>query len=162
MIRRAKIKDVPEIIKLINQYAHNGQMLGRPLIELYDSIRTFVVAETDGQIVGCGSLAVVWKDIAEVRSIAVHPDYHRRGIGRAIVEILLQDARELELPRVFCLTYQPEFFKTLGFRDVDKHELPQKVWRDCINCPKFPDCDEVSLIVDVEMNISIEEKVIID
>jgi amino-acid N-acetyltransferase len=148
LIRRAKIKDVPEIVKLINQYAQRGQMLGRPLVELYESIRTFVIAEIDGQIVGCGSLAVVWKDIAEVRSIAVHPDYHRRGIGRAIVGILLQDARELELPKVFCLTYQPEFFKKLGFRDMDKHDLPHKVWRDCINCPKFPDCDEVSMIID--------------
>jgi amino-acid N-acetyltransferase len=148
LIRRAKIVDVPEIVKLINHFAQKGQMLGRPLIELYESIRTFVVQETDGKIVGCGSLAVVWNDIAEVRSIAVHPDYHRRGIGRAIVKILLQDAVELELPKVFCLTYQPEFFKKLGFKDLDKHELPHKVWRDCINCPKFPDCDEVSLVID--------------
>ncbi len=150
MIRRAKIKDVPQIVQLINYYAQKGQMLGRPLIHLYDSIRDFVVAEADGRVVGCGSLAVVWSDIAEVRSIAVHPDYQRRGYGRAMVEELLRDARDLELPRVFCLTYQPEFFRRLGFRDADKHELPHKVWRDCINCPKFPDCDEVAMIIDIE------------
>ena len=152
MIRRAKLVDVPQMVKLINHYANQGQMLGRPLIELYDSIRNFVVAEIDGQILGCASLAIVWSDIGEIRSIAVHPEHRGRGIGRAMVEELLRDAADLQLPRVFCLTYKPEFFKKLGFRDVDKKELPQKVWRDCINCPKFPDCDEISLIIDVLPN----------
>ncbi|MDZ7371808.1 MAG: N-acetyltransferase [candidate division KSB1 bacterium] len=152
MIRKAKIKDVPQIVQLINHFAQQGQMLGRPLIELYEHIRSFVVAEADGKIVGCASLAVVWSDIGEIRSIAVHPDYQHRGYGRRMVEVLLNEARLLALPRVFCLTYKPEFFKKLGFRDIDKHELPHKVWRDCINCPKFPDCDEVALIIDVPEN----------
>ena len=149
MVRRAKIKDVPQMVKLINYYAQKGEMLGRPMIELYESIRTFAVAELDGNIVGCGSLAVIWNDIAEVRTIAVEPDYQGRGIGRKIVDILLEDARDLEIPRVFCLTYQPGFFKKIGFSDVDKHDLPHKVWKDCINCPKFPDCDETALILEL-------------
>ena len=148
MVRRAKIKDVPEMVKLINYYAQRGEMLGRPLIELYDSIRDFVVEENENAIIGCGSLAVIWSDIAEIRTVAVHPDYHGRGIGRDIVQTLIQDAKSLELPKVFCLTYQPGFFKRLGFKDVDKHDLPHKVWKDCINCPKFPDCDEISLLLE--------------
>ncbi|MBN1560249.1 N-acetyltransferase [candidate division KSB1 bacterium] len=147
MVRRAKVRDVPQMARLINAYAQKGQMLGRPMIELYESIRTFAVVERDDKIVGCGSLAVIWNDIAEVRAVAVDADYRGQGIGRAIVEALLDDAKELEIPRLFCLTYQPGFFKKLGFKDLDKHDLPHKVWKDCINCPKFPDCDEIALIL---------------
>lgn len=149
MVRRAKIIDVPEMVKLINHYAQKGIMLGRPMIELYDSIRNFVVVERDDKLVGCGSLAVIWSDIAEIRTVAVHPDYKGLGIGRRIVETLLQDARELELPGVFCLTYQPGFFEKLDFAVVDKSRLPHKVWKDCINCPKFPDCDETALLLEL-------------
>lgn len=150
MVRRAKIIDVPDMVKLINIYAQKGEMLGRPMIELYESIRTFVVAEEDGKLVGCGSLAVIWNDIAEMRTVAVNADYHGRGIGRKIVRALIEDAQELQVPRVFCLTYQPGFFKKMGFYDIDKHELPHKVWKDCINCPKFPDCDENALILHLD------------
>ena len=150
MVRRAKIIDVPEMVKLINYYAQKGIMLGRPMIELYDSIRNFVVVERDDKIVGCGSLAVIWSDIAEIRTIAVHPDYKGLGIGRQIVQTLLEDAKELELPSVFCLTYQPGFFEKLDFAVVDKARLPHKVWKDCINCPKFPDCDETALLLDLK------------
>jgi amino-acid N-acetyltransferase len=136
------------MVKLINAYAQKGQMLGRPMIELYESIRTFAVVERDDKIVGCGSLAVIWNDIAEVRAVAVDEEYRGQGIGRSIVTALLKDAKELEIPRIFCLTYQPGFFKKMGFRDVDKRDLPHKVWKDCINCPKFPDCDEIALILD--------------
>lgn len=149
MIRRAKVKDVPAMVKLINSYAQKGEMLGRPMIELYEVIRTFVVAEDENKIIGCGSLAVIWNDIAEMRTVAVDPAYHGRGIGRHMVQALIADAYELEIPRVFCLTYQVGFFKKMGFKDIEKHELPHKVWKDCINCPKFPDCDETALILDL-------------
>ncbi len=148
MVRRAKIIDVPQMVKLINYYAQKGIMLGRPMIELYESVRSFMVVERDNQIVACGSLAVIWNDIGEIRTVAVHEDYQELGLGRQVVEALLDDARELELPRVFCLTYQPGFFKKFGFVDIDKAELPHKVWKDCINCHKFPDCDEISLALD--------------
>ena len=149
MIRRARIKDVPGMVKLINLYAQKGEMLSRPLINLYNSIRDFVVVEKENTIIACGALAIIWNDIAEIRTMAVHPDHRGQGIGRAMVDVLLQEARDLELPRVFCLTYQPGFFQKMGFKEVDKHELPHKVWKDSINCPKFPDCDETSLILDL-------------
>jgi len=137
------------MVKLINYYAQKGEMLGRPLIELYSSIRDFVVAENEDAIIACGALAVIWNDLAEIRTMAVHPDFQRQGIGTTMVNMMLQEARNLEMPRVFCLTYQPGFFKKMGFKDIDKHELPHKVWKDCINCPKFPDCDENALIIDL-------------
>ena len=150
MVRRAKIVDVPAMVKLINSYAQKGIMLGRPMIEMYESIRTFFVVERDDKIVACGSLSVIWSDIGEIRTVAVEDRYKGLGLGRQLVEALINDAKDLELPRLFCLTYQPGFFKKLGFYDIDKSELPHKVWKDCINCPKFPDCDETSLILDVK------------
>ena len=150
MVRRAKIVDVPAMVKLINSYAQKGILLGRPMIEMYESIRTFFVVERDDKIVACGSLSVVWSDIGEIRTVAVEDGYKGLGLGRQLVEALINDAKDLELPRLFCLTYQPEFFKKLGFYGIDKSEWPHKVWKDCINCPKFPDCDEISLILDVK------------
>ena len=149
MVRRAKIVDVPQMVKLINYYAQKGEMLGRPMIEMYESIRSFFVVERDDRIVACGSLSVIWNDLGEIRTVAVDEDYKGLGLGRQLVEALIEDAKVLKLPRLFCLTYQPEFFKKMGFSDIDKSELPHKVWKDCINCPKFPDCDETSLIMDI-------------
>ncbi len=146
MVRQAKIHDVPEIVTLINSYAQHGVMLGRSQIQIYNALRDFVVIENDGHILGVGSLSIIWKDLAEVRSLAIAKEMHGKGLGKQIVEYLVQQARELELPQVFTLTYQPEFFKKVGFSLIDKKELPHKVWKDCINCPKFPDCDEIALI----------------
>ncbi len=146
MVRQAKIHDVPEIVTLINSYAQHGVMLGRSQIQIYNALRDFVVIENDGHILGVGSLSIIWKDLAEVRSLAIAQEMHGKGLGKQIVEYLVQQARELELPQVFTLTYQPEFFKKVGFSLIDKKELPHKVWKDCINCPKFPDCDEIALI----------------
>jgi len=146
MLRRAKIKDVPEIVQLINYYAQKGQMLGLSRISVYNSLRNFVVIERDNRIAGVGGLSIIWKDLGEVRSLAIVPEMHGKGLGRRIVESLIVEAREMELPKVFTLTYQPGFFEKLGFSLIDKKELPHKVWKDCINCPKFPDCDEIALI----------------
>ena len=146
MVRRAKIKDVPEIVQLINSYASKGEMLSRSQIQIYNSLRDYVVIEEAGKIIGVGALHVVWRDIAEVRSLAIAPERIGNGLGRRIVEYLLEDAKELELPKVFTLTYKPGFFEKLQFRIIDKKELPHKVWKDCLNCPKFPDCDEVALV----------------
>ncbi|MBD3384904.1 N-acetyltransferase [candidate division KSB1 bacterium] len=146
MLRKAKIKDVPNIIQLINQYAANGEMLARSRIQLYNSLRDFMVIEENNTIIGCGALNIVWEDIAEIRSLAITPDQIGKGYGREIVEYFLQEARDLELPTVFTLTYKPGFFEKLGFQIVDKKELPHKVWKDCINCPHFPDCDEIAMI----------------
>ncbi|MDI3279874.1 MAG: N-acetyltransferase [Bacillota bacterium] len=148
-IRKARIHDVEQIHRLINSYAAEGLMLPRSLSMLYESLRDFVVAQDGPRVVGTGALHIVWEDLAEVRAVAVDPAYTRRGIGKRLVEALLAEAGELGIPRVFALTYQPGFFQRCGFRPIAKEELPQKVWRDCINCPKFPHCDEVALILDL-------------
>ncbi|MFO7811779.1 MAG: N-acetyltransferase [Pelovirga sp.] len=149
MIRPARIPDARIIHQLLLTYAKEGQLLGRSLAAIYDSIRDFYVYEEDGQILGIGALAICWEDLAEVRSLAVVPGQQGKGIGRKIVEKCLQEARELGLQRVFALTYQPEFFQKLGFIEIDKAQLPQKVWGDCINCVKFPDCDEFALAINI-------------
>jgi amino-acid N-acetyltransferase len=151
MIRKAKIKDVPEIVKLVNIYAQRDEMLPRSKTQVYQSLRDFVVIVDDETVIGCGALNIIWENLAEVRSLAVAPDYTGKGWGRQMVEYLLEEAHVLEIPRVFTLTYKPGFFEKLGFGLIEKKHLPHKVWKDCINCPKFPDCDEIALIRQVEL-----------
>ena len=150
MIRKARIGDVKEIQKLLTSYASRGEMLSRSLSELYDSLRDFYIFEADGKVLGTSALHIVWEDLAEVRSVAVAEDAGRRGIGSQVVGACLDEARALGLKRLFCLTYKPDFFAKFGFVVVDKSELPHKVWGDCIKCVKFPDCDEIAMILDLE------------
>lgn len=145
-LRKAKVVDVPAIHKLIMRYADQHQMLPASLSKLYERVRDFFIYENPQGVMACAALHVVWEDLAEVRSVAVSPELKGRGIGRALVEACKKEAKKLRIKRVFCLTYTPEFFRRLGFRDVSKNELPHKVWADCINCPQFPDCSEVPLI----------------
>ena len=149
MIRKAQISDVKDIQKLLTSFASRGQMLSRSLSELYDSLRDFYVFEEDGRLLGTSALHIIWEDLAEVRSVAVAEDAGRRGIGSQVVGACLEEARALGLKRLFCLTYKPEFFARFGFTVVDKSELPHKVWGDCIKCVKFPDCDEIAMILDL-------------
>ena len=149
MIRKAQIADVKNIQKLLMTFANRGDMLSRSLSELYESLRDFYVDEEDGVILGAAALHIVWEDLAEVRSVAVNETAGRRGIGGRLVEACISEAREIGLQRIFCLTYKPDFFAKHGFRLVDKSELPHKVWGDCIKCPKFPDCDENAMILDL-------------
>ncbi|HEY5512603.1 MAG TPA: N-acetyltransferase [Geomonas sp.] len=150
MIRKAKISDVKDIQKLLTNYASRGEMLSRSLSELYDSLRDFYIFEDDGRVIGTSALHIVWEDLAEVRSVAVAEDAGRRGIGSQVVGACLEEARALGLKRLFCLTYKPDFFAKFGFVVVDKSELPHKVWGDCIKCVKFPDCDEIAMILDLK------------
>ncbi len=147
MIRHARIPDARNIHQLLLAFSREGQLLGRSLADIYDAIRDFYVFEENGEILGIGALAICWEDLAEIRSLAVADGQQGRGIGRQIVSTCLDEARELGLKRVFALTYQPGFFKRLGFVDIEKSELPQKVWGDCIKCVKFPDCDEHALAI---------------
>lgn len=149
MIRHARIQDAKAIHQLLLYYARDGQLLGRSLADIYDAIRDFYVYEDDGRIVGTGALAICWEDLAEVRSLAVADGQQGKGVGRQIVEACLVEARELGLKRVFALTYQPGFFEKLGFAEIEKSELPQKIWGDCIHCVKFPDCDEFALAINL-------------
>ncbi|SNB46213.1 N-acetyltransferase [Geobacter sp. DSM 9736] len=150
MLRKGRIQDVKEIQKLLTHFASRGDMLSRSLAELYEALRDFYVVEEDGKLMGTAALHIVWEDLAEVRSVAVAEDAGRRGIGTRVVQACIDEARELGLRRVFCLTYKPDFFAKFGFRIVDKSELPHKVWGDCMKCVKFPDCDEIAMIMDLQ------------
>jgi len=149
MLRKAQISDVKGIQKLLMVFANRGEMLSRSLSELYESLRDFYVYEEEGTLLGATALHIVWEDLAEVRSVAVAENMTRRGIGTKLVQACIDEARALGLKRLFCLTYRPDFFASLGFRLVDKSELPHKVWGDCIKCAKFPDCDENAMILDI-------------
>lgn len=147
IVRKAIIGDVGRIQSLVNHYASKETMLGLSLSEIYDQIRDFTVAEGPRRsLIGVCALHVIWDDLAEVRSLAVDPKIRRRGVGRTLVESCLAEARSLQIPKVFALTYQAEFFRRIGFERVDKAELPHKVWRDCLKCTKFPHCDETAVL----------------
>ena len=145
-VEKARIPDVPRIHKLINGFADRGQMLARPLSEIYESIRDFFVTREGDEVIACAALHVAWSDLAEIRSVAVAEDSQRKGIGGRIVAACLKEAAELGIKTVFCFTYRPEFFKEQQFVAIDKMELPRKVWTDCFRCPKFPNCDETALV----------------
>ena len=150
-IRKARIDDVERIHALISTFARDQLMLARSRSELYESLRDFFVAETDdGRVVACGGLEICWKDLAEVKSLAVDAEFKGRGLGRRIVEACVEEARGLHIPRLFALTYQTEFFARLQFHPIPKEQLPHKIWSHCLNCPKFPDCDEVAVARDLE------------
>ncbi|NLI12694.1 N-acetyltransferase [Pelotomaculum propionicicum] len=144
--RKAKITDVEPIHSLITDYAEKGLMLARPRAMLYESLREFTVAEDQGRVVGAGSLHIIWEDLAEIRALAVAPGYAKMGIGRSLVDMFIEEAHELAIPCVFALTYQQGFFEKCGFKVVAKESLPQKVWKECVNCPKFPNCEEIAMI----------------
>lgn len=150
LIRKARITDVEDIHALITYYANKGLMLPRSRSLLYEGIREFTVVEEKGRLIGAGSLHIIWEDLAEIRALAVEPEMTKKGIGRILVHSFFSEARELHIPRVFTLTYQAGFFIKCGFRLVPKEEMPQKVWKECINCPHFPNCEEESLIIDLD------------
>lgn len=149
MIRKAKLADVKAIQCLINEYADSGQMLPRLLNELYENLRDFHVHEQNGTVQGVCALHISWDGLAEIRSLAVQKGLIRNGIGSRLITRCLEEAAELQVNRVFVLTYKDSFFRKLGFADVDKKELPHKIWTDCLNCVKFPDCDESALIISI-------------
>ncbi|HMQ55086.1 MAG TPA: N-acetyltransferase [Anaerolineae bacterium] len=146
-IRRARLSDVPRMIPLLEEYARQAEILPRTEEDVYRSIREWLVAENDVKIVGMASLLVMWQDLAEVRSLVISPECQGQGVGRRLVEILIEDARQLEIPRVFALTRKPGFFLKLGFRLTHIEKLPRKVKRDCVFCPKFHACDEAAVEV---------------
>lgn len=145
--RKATMADIPAVHDLVNDYANSGLMLRRPIMMLYESVRDFVVAvDDDGGVVGVGGLHIMWQDLAEIRSLAVKPGLTKKGVGRGIVDFLVDEARALGLKRVFALTYQQGFFEKCGFAVVQKETLPQKVWKECVYCDKFHCCDEIAMI----------------
>jgi len=147
-IRKPTVKDASGIQQLIHHYAARRFLLPRTLDQVCETLRDFHVCEEEGRIIGCGALHF-WTDLAEIRSVAVLESHWRRGIGAAIVQACLREARELNAASVFALTYQPEFFARFGFRAVNKDRFPHKIWVDCANCPHFPNCNETALILDL-------------
>ena len=144
--RTATFRDVESIHKIVNAYAEQGLMLARSRNSIYETLRDFVLAEHEGEVVGVGALHLVWDELAEIRAMAISPEYAGKGIGFKIVQHLMEDARKLGVKTLFTLTYQPGFFDKSGFYEVPKEQLSQKVWKDCINCSKFPNCDEIAMV----------------
>ncbi|MCX5656842.1 MAG: N-acetyltransferase [Candidatus Omnitrophica bacterium] len=147
MIRKAKITDVKEMQKLINLYASRDMMLARTLVELYENLRDYFVCEEGGKIVGTCALHISWEDLAEIKSLAVEEVKQNKGVGSSLVKEALREAKEINIKRVFVLTYKPDFFKKMDFQEIDKANLPQKIWGECVNCAKFPGCQETALIL---------------
>ena len=163
VILKAQIRDVEEILELINGFAASNLMLPRGPQYLYENIRDFVIAvdenvpvytltdtkEVMNLIVACGSLHVLWEDIAEVRALAIHPDYQHLGLGSRVVEFMEEEARKLGIHRLFTFTLTEDFFNALGFRKISRKDLPPKVWGECSRCPKYFQCDEVGMVLDL-------------
>ena len=149
-VNKARIQDAAQIHQLINSFADRGEMLPRSLSEIYEDIRDYFVVREGERVMACAALHVSWLDMAEIRSVAVAVDSQQQGIGRQLVAACLDEARELGIPIIFCLTYKPDFFGRYGFAPVDRMELPRKVWTECYRCPKFPDCDEVAMVHHLE------------
>ena len=146
MIRNATMGDVKTIHSLLNHFADDGLLLGRSYSALYDQLRDFkVFVDSEERLLGVCALHISWENLAEIRSLAVHEDAQGRNIGKKLVRACLEEADHFGIDNVFTLTYQSGFFRKQGFVDIDKNELPHKIWSDCMNCPKFPDCDEEAL-----------------
>jgi len=151
-IEKARIADVPQMHKLINQFAGNGEMLARPLSEIYENLRDFFVARQGRKVVGCAALHLMWSDLAEIKSVAVSADEQRLGLGNQLMEKCIEEAKALSIATIFCFTYKPGFFSQVGFKEVDKMTLPHKVWTECLRCPKFPNCDEIAMTMVLKKN----------
>ncbi len=147
-IEKATMADAPVIQGLVNSFASLGEVLPRPLAEIYEQLRDFLVVRDNERLVACAALHIMWEDLAEIRSVAVVDDWQDKGVGAKLVDACLEEARALGIPTVFALTRQPTFFERLGFHQADVMALPRKVWGECFRCPKFPHCDEVAVIIE--------------
>ena len=145
-VRKAAMRDIPNILSLINSYAAAGVMLPRTEFEMSENIRDFSVGYDGNRLMGCAALHFYTPTTAEVRSLAVLPDNKQHGIGRALVESLEDEARENDLEAIFAFTYVEQFFSRLGFEVIERGELPLKAWKDCLRCPKFQNCDEIAVL----------------
>lgn len=149
LIRKARIADIVEIRKILRQFADKGELLARTLAELYSLVRDYYVYQENdsGPIIGVSALHVCWEALGELRSVAVLKASQGQGVGTRLVETCLSEAITLGLEQVFVLTYRPDFFSRFGFEVVDKNVLPHIVWADCVRCTKFPECDEIAMIL---------------
>jgi len=144
-IRKASMGEVEAMHELVNRHAKRGRMLARSRLELYENLRDMFVAVEKGKVLGTAALHISWENLAEVKSVAVCQTVHGRGIGRKLVKACIEEARALNLHRIFVLTYVPEFFGKLGFKIIDRADLPHRIWAECVRCPEFPDCGEIPM-----------------
>jgi amino-acid N-acetyltransferase len=146
--RKARLRDVGEISRIVNFYAALQQMLPKTHLQIYENLRDFsIVEDASGRILACGALHIYWENLAEIRAIAVVEGMNRKGIGTQLAERLIEEARELGIEEVFCFTYVPKFFNSLGFIQVEHSVLPLKVYNECFQCPKFNKCDEIAMVL---------------
>ena len=149
-VRRARLTDVPRMLLLLDEYVQRAEILPRTEGDVYRSIREWAIVEAEHKIVGVGSLVIFWQNLAEIRSLVINPTYQGQGLGRKVVDLLLDEARLLDVGQVFALTRKPGFFMKLGFQPTRIEKLPRKVLRDCVFCPKFHSCDEVAVVMPLE------------
>ncbi|GIP48249.1 acetyltransferase [Paenibacillus sp. J53TS2] len=144
--RQANLTDVEPLFKMIEGYAQRGIMLPRSQAVLERQIKDFVVAEVDGEVVGCGSLCKLGEELVEIRSLGIAEGHKGKGLGSMLVEQLVEEARRQAIPKVMALTYEVSFFVKNGFAVVNKEIFPEKVWTDCVNCAKQHCCDEIAVL----------------
>ncbi len=145
-VRKAVMHDIVPILDIINGYAAKGVMLPRTEFELSEAIRDFTVVVAGEELLGCGALHFYTPTIGEIRSLAVLEEAKTRGVGRRVVEALVKEAQDYELDAVFAFTYVSQFFRKVGFHEVERGALPLKAWKDCVRCPKFQACDEIAVL----------------
>ena len=148
-IRKAELRDVQSLFAMINHYAEKRIMLPRAIVDLYENVWEFTVAEENGVILGCGALKVYSAELAELRSLCVAPGVDGRGIGRLLTDHILDESDRFGLKTVFALTVAPGFFEKMGFREVPRERFPTKVWRDCLQCPRYYQCDEKAMMIEL-------------
>lgn len=148
-IEKATMAEAPQIQELVSSFSAIGEMLPRPLAEIYEHLRDFFVVREAQRVVACAALHIMWEDLAEIRSLAVVQNNQEQGMGLMLVNACLEEARRLRIRTVFALTQQPAFFEKAGFHQADMMSLPRKVWGECFRCPKFPNCDEIALTIDL-------------
>lgn len=149
-IRKATVNDAKAIYDLIKRFARKYDMLPRSLNEIYENIRDFFVCMDNDSIVATAALHVLWEDLAEIRSVAVIKEYQGIGVGKKLARQCMKEAKKLGVSKVFALTYAPEFFIEMGFEEIDKNTLPQKIWGECLKCHKFPECDESAVMISIK------------
>ncbi len=145
----ATVQDAEGIYELVNYWAAQGQMLPRTLAETYENLRDFFVIRDGDKVIACAALHIMWADMAELKSLAVDPDLQSGGYGSALVAACVEEGQRLGMQQLFALSYRPGFFERLGWQQADVMTLPRKVWNECYRCPKFPGCEEIALIYDL-------------
>ena len=149
-IRKASVDDVDAILKLVNYYAEKELLLRKNAFKVYTKLQNFYIAETEKKVVGCVSLVVLWKDLAEICSLAVDEQYLRKGIGKKLVNKCIENAKALKVTKIIALTYKDKFFEKMGFHFVDKNIFPRKLMWECLECPKLDECDELAYLMNLE------------